>query len=158
MPAVSQCISPFVRRHRKVIVFTSPLLAEYVARAIESAGIPCFPLGASMKPAAVRKILDAFEGAECGVLLSAIGRPVGWHSTAGAMLFLQCSIHLDRPQLAEALQSAAVQEIHYMHCLFSASNIAARFAQLGIATVPSDRLFQPVAEGVAHEVERLAAC
>src|ERR1700730_4860533 len=78
----AQTIEAIIKQHRKVLIFTSPVMRTRIADEAAKAGIPVTNLLASILTADKIEAVEAFEKAEEGVLVASPYSATGWRADA----------------------------------------------------------------------------
>jgi hypothetical protein len=120
----AQTIQAIIKRHRKVLIFTSPVMRTRIADEAAKAGIPVTNLLASILTADKIEAVEAFEKAEEGVLVASPYSATGWRTDAKCIVLCELLMPRSNASLYQMVTRARASELHLVNCHFPPSVVA----------------------------------
>jgi hypothetical protein len=117
----AQTIQTIVKQHRKVLIFTSPVMRTRIADEAAKAGIPVTNLVASILTADKIEAVEAFENAEEGVLVASPYSATGWRADAKCIVLCELLMPRSNAYLYRMVTRARASELHLVNCHFPSS-------------------------------------
>ena len=114
----AQTIQAIIKRHRKVLIFTSPVMRTRIADEAANAGIPVTNLLASILTADKIEVVEAFEKAEEGVLVASPYSATGWRANAKCIVLCELLMPRSNAYLYQMVTRARASELHLVNCHF----------------------------------------
>jgi hypothetical protein len=114
----AQTIQAIIKQHRKVLIFTSPVMRTRIADEAATTGIPVTNLLASILTADKIGAVEAFEKAEEGVLVASPYSATGWRANAKCIVLTELLMPRSNAYLYQMVTRAQASELHLVNCHF----------------------------------------
>jgi hypothetical protein len=111
-------IQAIIKQHRKVLIFTSPVMRTRIADEADKAGIPVTNLSASILTADKIEAVEAFEEAEECVLVASPYSATGWRANAKCIVLCELPMPRSNAYLYQMVTRARASELHLVNCHF----------------------------------------
>jgi hypothetical protein len=137
----SQAIQAIIEKHRKVLIFTGPVMRASIAHEARKGGSPVTTLMGVKQTTDDIEALEAFDKAEEGVLLVNPYSETGWRVDAKCIVLCELLMPRSTADLFQMVTRARAAELHLINCRFSPSvvtELARFFEGSNIYTTPID--------------------
>lgn len=120
----SSALLSLAKKHRKVVIFTTPLLVRWTADVFLHEGITVGAYSDYISTPSLR-VLEAFNAVDRAVLVVSSELAAGWSSEAPCIALCDLPSTSRRPELSQMVNRGQASEVHLINCNFSTSTVKA---------------------------------
>jgi hypothetical protein len=120
----SRALLSLAKKHRKVVIFTTPLLVRWTADVFLHEGITVGAYSDYISTPSLR-VLEAFNAVDRAVLVVSSELAAGWSSEAPCIALCDLTTPYRRPELFSMISRGQASEVHLINCSFSPSTVKA---------------------------------
>ena len=122
--AKSRALLSLAKKHRKVVIFTTPSLVRWYADVFLHEGITVGAYSSYISTPSLR-VLEPFNAVDKAVLVVSSELSTGWRSEAPCIALCDLPITSRNPDLFQMVKRGQPSEVHLINCNFTAPTVKA---------------------------------